>query len=191
MCTHSHTVIVFFFFFTPVSLKTNPRLLQYNLYHLTYMGRDIFLSFPLPLVPRLSQSYKSSFSLPLPLPLFSFTPSNPLCSSTVWWQSASLLGRWDSNQSGLSRGASDCRTDSLIAPRQPGRQAQPLQHMFTEGPRPLYELASSACESLSWTDGGLDRPHYTSHMWRLLAVEQRKVFFFFLYVPKCLDAALH
>lgn len=57
LCTHSHTVS-----FTPVSLKSNPRLLQYNRYHLTYMGRDVFLSFPLTLVPSLSLSYKSSFS---------------------------------------------------------------------------------------------------------------------------------
>lgn len=67
---HSHC---FFFFFTPVSLKTNPRLLQYNLYHLTYMGRDISLSFPLTLVPRLSLSYKSALFF-LPLPILSAVP---------------------------------------------------------------------------------------------------------------------
>lgn len=36
----------FFFFFTSQSLRINPRLLQYNRYHLTYMGRGIFFLSP-------------------------------------------------------------------------------------------------------------------------------------------------
>lgn len=35
----------------------------------------------------------------------------------VWWQGASLLGRWDSNQSGPPGGASDTGSSFLIAPR--------------------------------------------------------------------------
>lgn len=50
------------------------------------------------------------------------TPPNPLCCSTVWWQGASLLGRWDSNQSGLPRGPSDRRARLPNCP-QAGRPA--------------------------------------------------------------------
>lgn len=114
---HSHRI-----FFTSLSLRSNPRLLQHNRYHLTYVGRDIFLSFPLTLVPRLALSYKSSFS-----PL---TPPNPLCCSMVWWQGASLLGRWDSNQSGLPRGVSDRRAQLPNCP-QAGRQAGRLSRCNT------------------------------------------------------------
>lgn len=78
-----------------------------------------------------------------------------LCSFlfSVWWPGASLLGRWDSNQSGPPRGASKHRAPrSLIAP---GQADLPLQHMFTERAAPTCSPASSACESLSGTDGGL------------------------------------
>lgn len=57
---------------------------------------------------------------------FLFTPLNPLCFSMGLWQDASLLGRWDSNQSGLPRGASDHRARLPNCPqagRQAGRQA--------------------------------------------------------------------
>jgi len=52
-----------YFCSTPVSLKSSPRLLQYNRYHLTC--RDLFLPFLEHLCP-VSLSYTSSFSLLYP-----------------------------------------------------------------------------------------------------------------------------
>ena len=49
-----------------IPTQSSPRLLQHNRYHLTYMGRDVFLSLPPTLVPCLSLSYKSSFSVLYP-----------------------------------------------------------------------------------------------------------------------------
>lgn len=98
----------------------------------------------------------------------SFYPLNPLCFSMGLWQDASLLGRWDSNQSGLPRGASDHRARLPNCP-QAGRQAGWLQgsaaatHVH-RGPVPPCSLGSSACETLSWTDGGLSRPYFKDHM---------------------------
>lgn len=70
------------------------------------------------------------------------TPPNPLCCSTVWWQGASLLGRWDSNQSGLPRGPSDRRARLPNCP-QAGRQAGRLSRCNTCSQR-------DRCRCTSW-----------------------------------------
>lgn len=170
----------FFFFFTPVSLKCNPRLLQYNRYHLTYMGREIFLSFPLCLV---SLSYKSSFFPP-------YTPPNHLCFSMVWWQGASLLGRWGSNQSGLPRGASDRRAQLPNCPqagRPAGSAAATHVHRGTSS-AVLAGLLSVWITFLDrWTPGWTSRKG-VDHMERPLDVTGKC---FFKHVLKWLGTALH
>lgn len=67
LCSCSHTVPEIFF--TPLQWKVSPRLLPYNLYHLTNMRKDVFLSFPWTFVPCLSPSlsYKSFLAPPDPL----------------------------------------------------------------------------------------------------------------------------
>lgn len=155
LCTRSHTVTVFSL--PPVKPRSSPRLLQRNRYHLTYMA-DIFLSFPLTLVPCLPLSYKSSFS--------GGYPSQSSGLLLLWWQGASLLGRWDSNQSGLPRGASDHRARLPNCPEAGSSAAVTHVHRGTGA---AVLAGSSACESLSWTDGGLDGPPYTGHMGRAAA----------------------
>lgn len=143
-CALVPTLSLYFFFFSPpCSGKTSPRLLPYNLYHLTNMSKDIFLSFPWTFVPCLSPPLCHIKALS-PLPILRAVP-------WFWWQGSSFqLGRWVSNQSGLSRGASDCRTHSLIASRQAGEQLQSLQHMLTRaGAAVLAAPPPKACKSLS------------------------------------------
>lgn len=105
-----------YFFFTPVSLKSP--IQDYNsiiviIWH-TWAQTFFFLFLVLvTCAPTLSVIQEL---------FLSFTPPNPLCCSIVWWQGASLLGRWDSNQSGLPRGASDRRARLPNCP-QAGRPA--------------------------------------------------------------------
>lgn len=139
LCSRSHTVPVFL---SPCSGKTSPRLLPYNLYHLTNMSKDIFLSFPWTFVPCLSPSlsYKSFV-----------TPPDPLHCSVVLVAGFQLPVRKMSLQSIRAfQGGLHCRTHFLIASRQAGEQLQSLQHMLRRASAAVLAVPpSKACKSLS------------------------------------------
>lgn len=144
------------------------------------MGRDVFLSFPLTLVPRLFLCHIKALSCSLSL-FFFFTPPNPLCCSMVWWQHASLLGRWDSNQSGLPRGASDRRARLPNCP-QAGRQAGRLSRCNTCSQRDRCRRASWPPQRVNHFLGQMDGPHYKGHMDRPVDVTGKCSF---LYMSWC------
>lgn len=120
-CSHSHTVSVFLFLPLAVERADQDYYCIICIIWQTWEKTFFFLSL----------DHLCPVSLPL-CHIKALSPHPILCAVRwFWWQGSSFqLGRWVSNQSGLSRGASDCRTHSLIASRQAGEQLQSLQHML-------------------------------------------------------------
>lgn len=145
LCSRSHTVPsgFFFFFFYPLAVE-RPVQDYYRIIWIiwqTWAETFFFLFLEHLCLVSLPLCHRTALS---PLPI--------LCAVLwFWWQgSSSQLGRWVSNQSGLSRGASAWRTHSLIASRQAGERLQSLQHMLTgAGAAVLAAPPPKACKSLS------------------------------------------
>lgn len=136
LCSRSHTVL---FFFSPLAVE-RPVQDYYCIICIIWQtwAKTFFFLF---------LEHLCLVSLPL-CHIKALSPLPILCAAPwFWWQGSSFqLGRWVSNQSGLSRGASECRTHSLIASRQAGEQLQSLQHMLTRASATVLAAPTHGCK---------------------------------------------